>query len=106
MFWFVFPPVWAERSAKPCIAALHVCSLENLTSEGALAETSQATAVMHYEISPKHYTSQLKEAQNLTENNFFFFFFFFSKMQPMIEQQQLDSASALPVKTTENQCAH
>lgn len=57
---------------------------------------NQATAVMHYEVSPKHYTSQLKEAQNVTENNFFFFFFFLSKMQPMIEQQQLlDSASAL-----------
>lgn len=56
----LFPPLWAERSAKPCSAALPVCSWENSTSEGALAETSQATAVMHYEISPKHYTSQLK----------------------------------------------
>lgn len=52
---------------------------------------------MHCEISPKHYTSQLKEAQNITEKNYYYFL----KMQPMIEQQQLlDSASALPVKTT------
>lgn len=77
--------------------------MKTLTSEGALAETSQATTVMHYEISPKHYTSQLKEAQNIKERNFFFF----HRMQPMIEQQQLlDSISVSPVKTTENQSSH